>query len=109
MNKLPNNPQNNESDRSITRSEFREHIDTLVKVVATKDDLTYLRDSLVSEFNDHITDFKSETFKRLDAVLKEVKTTREEVVIIGHRVDTHDKRQNRVENELRLEPLSDSI
>jgi|TARA_B100001971_G_C18173631_1_gene528648 BMFP domain-containing protein YqiC len=39
-----------------------------------------------------ITEFKDETLNHVDAVMKEVVTTREEQAAIGHRVDNHEER-----------------
>jgi hypothetical protein len=56
-------------------------IDTLSKIFVTKEDLT-----------EGLSSFKSELFEKIDPILKEVVASREERVIIDHKISDHEDR-----------------
>ncbi len=47
---------------------------------------------------------KDEFFQKMDEVMGELKTTREEQVIIGHQTDNHEKRINALEKGQSINP-----
>ena len=75
---------------------------------ATKDDLRFGLNNLREEINDSMdqkfTDFRSDIFNKLDQVIGELKTNREEREVIAHKVSNHEDRLNIVEVKLKLSP-----
>ena len=73
-----------------------------LKRFATKDDLEDIKEEIRQEFQF----WRSEFYDRIDPILKEVQASREERVIINHRLEKHD---NMLKNhQIRLHRLETS-
>lgn len=75
----------------------------------TKKDIDFLKSELTDELKDifvtktEFNDFKDQVFTSFDEVMGELKTIREEIVFIGHRVSDH---TDRIEKLEKLHPHS---
>ena len=80
--------QTNELNQPLTKGEFQEHVETLIKVVATKEDLRELGNKL----NDNITDFKDEILNSNDKIIKKLDRILTELTAINEKQRDHTDR-----------------
>jgi len=101
----------------ITDDDSKKLLADFGKVFATKDDLkqyatkndvqnivdqaTALQDEKIHQ---QLTQFRSDIFDKLDLVIGELKTNREEREIIAHQVTDHEDRLETIETQLQITP-----
>ena len=78
----------NDSNQPLTKSEFQEHLETLVNVVATKYDLKELEDQIA----DKITDSQDKILSSNDTIAKKLDTILAELPATTHRLHNHETR-----------------
>ncbi len=78
----------NDLNQPVTRGEFQEHTETLIKVVATKEDLRELK----NELTDNITIFKNEILTSNDNIVRKLDTILTEFPAINEKQRNHTDR-----------------
>lgn len=74
-------------DQPLTKGKFKEHLETLVKVVANKEDLKDIENRLTN----NITGFKDEILTSNDKVIQKLDKIIAELPATTHHLDEHDK------------------
>lgn len=77
-------------------------VDKLKTVFATKDDLADSKDEILDKVDQSLIQFRSGIFDKLDQVIGELKTNREEREVTSHQVTDHENRLEIIESKLDL-------
>jgi hypothetical protein len=73
----------------------------------TKSDITQIKGLLNDQehkFETKIVEVKNDFYNKIDPILKEVTSNREELPIISHRLSNHEDRIEKVEKKLSIQP-----
>ena len=89
--------QTDDLNQPLTKGEFQEHLETLVKVVATKYDLKELEDRIT----DKITDSQDKILSSNDKIAKKLDTIITELPIINEKQRNHTNRIETLETKTR--------